>query len=77
MKKGFWGEEVLEVCRECVGSERECEEIEVDGVVKYGKRRKMVDRVIGERRKDMEGMGECGEKNDDEGVKEWIDDVRG
>ncbi len=77
LKKPFSAEELLQVCTECLGSERQSEQIDLDALLKYGNRRKMLDTLIRETRKDMEAMAECAEKNDHEALKEWIHHLTG
>lgn len=77
LKKPFSAEELLQVCTECLGNERQSEQIDLDALLKYGNRRKMLDTLIRETRKDMEAMAECAEKNDHEALKEWIHHLTG
>lgn len=72
LKKPFSAEELLQVCAECLGNERQLEQIDFHTLLEHGDKKAMLDTLIEETAKDMEAVAESAEKNDHEALKEWV-----
>ena len=72
MKKTFSAEELLQACAECLGNERQPEQIDFHALLEYGNKLAMLDTLIRETEKDMEAVAESMGRNDHEALKEWI-----
>lgn len=71
-EKPFSAEELLQVCAECLGNERQLEQIDFHTLLEHGDKKAMLDTLIEETAKDMEAVAESAEKNDHEALKEWV-----
>lgn len=72
LKKPFSAEELLQACAECLGNERQPEQIDFHALLEYGNKLAMLDTLIRETEKDMEAVAESMGRNDHEALKEWI-----